>query len=183
MSEAWSAYTDHNPIEVHLVKGWVFRVPPPSHSKMRRPNWRALRGSGESATVAREALAAELDRRVGLEPPVSWSEVVDLGLGVAKAVLGEEPKSDPRPWVRGCEPALREFDKAVSLASSRKRAATSWDEWREANYEVRRCKRRRVHGCGIRRSNGGMIRHVWRRIKPTKAMLLGCLPLFVSLSS
>ena len=98
LSEAWSAYTDHNPIEVHLVKGWVFRVPPPSHSKMRRPNWRALRGSGESATVAREALAAELDRRVGLEPPVSWSEVVDLGLGVAKAVLGEEPKSDPRPW-------------------------------------------------------------------------------------
>ena len=142
-SESWSAYTDHNPIEVHLVKGWVFRVPPPSHSKMRRPNWRALRGSGEAATVAREALAAELDRRVGLEPPTSWSEVVDLGLGVAKAVLGEEPKSDPRPWVRGCEPALREFDKAVSQASSRKRAATSWDDWREANYEVRRCKRRR----------------------------------------
>ena len=49
---------------------------------MRRPNWRALRGSGESATVAREALAAELDRRVGLEQPVSWSEVVDLGVGV-----------------------------------------------------------------------------------------------------
>ena len=45
--------------------------------------------------------------------------------------------------MRGCEPALREFDTAVSLASSRKRAATSWDEWREANYEVRRCKRRR----------------------------------------
>ena len=110
---------------------------------MRRPNWRALRGSGESAVVAREALAAELDRRIGLEPPVSWSEVVDLGLGVARAVLGEEPKSDPRPWVKGCEPALRVFDKAVSLASSRKRAATSWDEWREANYEVRRCKRRR----------------------------------------
>ena len=110
---------------------------------MRRPNWRALRGSGESAVVAREALAAELDRSVGLEPPVSWSEVVDLGLGVARAVLGEEPKSDPRPCVRGCEPALRVFDKAVSLASSRKRAATSWEEWREANYEVRRCKRRR----------------------------------------
>ena len=122
MSEAWSAYTDHNPIEVHLVKGWVFRAPPPSHKKMRRPNWRALRGSGESATVARAALAAELDRRVGLEPPVSWSEVVDLGLGVARAVLGEEPKSDPRPWVRGCEPALRVFDKAVSQATSRKRS-------------------------------------------------------------
>ena len=37
--------------------------------------------------------------------------------------------------MRGCEPALREFDQAVSQASSRKRAATSWDEWREANYE------------------------------------------------
>ena len=35
------------------------------------------------------------------------------------------------------------FDKAVSLASRRKRAAASWEEWREANYEVRRCKRRR----------------------------------------
>ena len=89
--------------------------------------------------MAREALATEMDRRVGLDPPDSWREVVDLGLGVARAVLGEEPKLDPRPWVRGCEPALR----AVSLASSRKRAAASWEEWREAHYEVRRCKRRR----------------------------------------
>ena len=97
----------------------------------------ALRGSGEPAVVAREALATEMDRRVGLDPPDSWREVVDLGLGVARAVLGEEPKLDPRPWVRGCEPV---FDKAVSLASSRKRAAASLAEWREAHYEVRRCK-------------------------------------------
>ena len=125
------------------LRGGFFRAPPSSHKKLRKPTWLALRGSGDSAVVAREASATEMDRRVGLEPPASWREVVDLGLGVARAVLGEEPKSDPRPWVRGCEPELRVFDQAVSLASSRKRSATSWEVWREANYEVRRCKRRK----------------------------------------
>ena len=143
LSEAWPAYTDQNPIEVRLVEGWVFRAPTSSHKKLRRPNWLALRGVGESATVARGALATEMDRRVALEPPASWKEVVDLGLGVARAVLGEEPKPDPRPWVRGCEPELRVFVQAVLQASSRKRSAGSWSEWREADYDVRRCKRRR----------------------------------------
>ena len=93
--------------------------------------------------VARETLAIEMDRRIGLDPPDSWREVVDLGIGVARAVLGEEPRSDLRPWVRGCESELRVFDQAVSLASSRKRSATSWEGWREASHDVRRCKRRR----------------------------------------
>ena len=74
--------------------------------------------------------------------PNSWSEVVDLGLGVARAVLGEEPCSDPRPWVRGCERELQGFDQAVSQASSRKHKADSEAAFRAASYEVRRCKRR-----------------------------------------
>ena len=85
------------------------------------------------------ALSAELDRRVAESEPNSWSEVVDLGLGVARAVqsvLGEEPCRDPRPWVRG-------FDQAVSQASSRKRKADSEAAFRAASYDVRRCKRRR----------------------------------------
>ena len=53
--------------------------------------------------IAREVPATEMDRRIGLDPPSSWREVVDLGLGVARAILGEEPKPDPRPWVRGCD--------------------------------------------------------------------------------
>ena len=52
-------------------------------------------------------------------------------------------KKDPRPWVRGYEVELRVFDRAVSEASSPKRAAESWDDWRVASYEIRRCKRRR----------------------------------------
>ena len=50
--------------------------------------------------------------------------------GVARAVLGDEPCRDPRPWVRGCEGALQ-------------RKAESEAEFRAASYEVRRCKRRR----------------------------------------
>ena len=76
--------------------------------------------------------------------PQPWPEVASLGLGVARAILGEEPKKDPRPWVRGCEKELVIFDQAVSQASGRKRAAESWDDWREANREVRRSKRRRT---------------------------------------
>ena len=41
-----------------------------------------------AAQTARAALSAELDRRVAESEPNSWSEVVDLGLGVARAVLG-----------------------------------------------------------------------------------------------
>ena len=42
-------------------------------------------------------------------------------LGVARAIFGEEPKKDPRPWVRGCENELVTFDQAVTQASCRKR--------------------------------------------------------------
>ena len=111
---------------------------------MRRPNWVSLRGSGDAANVARSALATELDRRVADEQPTTWPEVVSLGLGVARAVLGEEPKKDPRPWVRVCEKELVTFDQAVTQASRRKRAAESWDDWWEANREVRSSKRRRT---------------------------------------
>ena len=88
-------------------------------------------------------MATELDRRVGDEQPATWSELVTLGVGVARAVLGEEPKRDVRPWVRGCEPELSGYDQAVSSASIRKRQAETWEEWSESVAEVRRCKRRR----------------------------------------
>ena len=142
---SWSAYTDHNPIEVKLAKGWVFRYQGRSLSKqVRRPNWVALRGVGPAVTTAREALAAEMDRRCQLDAPSSWTEVVDLGIGVARAVLGEETKKDPRPWVRGCEATLLDLDQQVSRAASRKRAAEDEVTEREAGYEMRRCKRRRA---------------------------------------
>ena len=111
------AYTDHNPVEVKLAKGWVYHAPPRTPRKLRRPNWVVLRGSGEAAQVARSALATEMDRRVGEEQPATWSDLVSLGLGVSRAVLGEEPRMDPRPWVRGCEPELSSFDQEVSRAS------------------------------------------------------------------
>ena len=28
LGTSWSAYTDHNPVEVKLAKGWAFRAPP-----------------------------------------------------------------------------------------------------------------------------------------------------------
>ena len=133
---SWSAFTDHNPIEVKLAKGWVFRFPGRSLSKK-------VRGVGPAVTTAREALASEMDRRFQTDAPSSWTEVVELGIGVAR-VLGEEPKRDPRPWVRGCEATLLDFDQQVSRAASRKRAADNEGTWREAEYEMRRCKRRRA---------------------------------------
>ena len=144
VGESWSAYTDHNPVEVRLAKGWVYRAPPRTPRKLRRPNWLLLRGSSGSAQTAREALATELDRRVGDEQPTTWSGLVNLGVGVARAVLGEEPKRDVRPWVRGCESELANYDQAVSRASIRKRQAETWEEWSESVVEVRRCKRRRL---------------------------------------
>ena len=140
----WSAYTDHNPAEVKLAKGWVYRAPPRTPKKLRRPNWSLLRGSGEAAQVARGALATELDRRVSDEQPTTWPDLVTLGVGVARAVLGEEPKRDARPWVRGCEPELASYDRDVSRATVRKRQAETWEEWTESVAEVRRCKRRRL---------------------------------------
>ena len=89
-------------------------------------------------------MATELDRRVGNEQPTTWPELVAVGGGVARAVLGEEPKRNVRPWVRGCESELEVYDQAVSRASIRKRQAETWEEWSESVAEVRRCKRRRV---------------------------------------
>ena len=34
VGEAWSAYTDHNPVEVKLAKGWVYRAPPRAPSSL-----------------------------------------------------------------------------------------------------------------------------------------------------
>ena len=138
--ESWAPYTDHNPIETKLVKGWIHRTPFRPPTRMRRPPWKVLRGTGKGAQVAQAALSAELDRRVA----ESWTEVVDLGLGVARAILGEEPRRDPRPWVRGCEGELRELDRAVSAAFSRKRNADDIAVFQAASYEARRCKRRRL---------------------------------------
>ena len=59
-------------------------------------------------------MATELDRRVVDEQPTTWPELVTLGVGVARAVLGEEPKRDVRSWVRGCEPELSFYDQATS---------------------------------------------------------------------
>ena len=44
IGENWSAYTDHNPAEVKLAKGWVYCAPPRTPKKLRRPNWSLLRG-------------------------------------------------------------------------------------------------------------------------------------------
>ena len=55
----------------------------------------SLRVSGESAMLAQFALATELDRRVTEEQPSTWGEFVELGLGVARAILSKEPKKDP----------------------------------------------------------------------------------------
>ena len=76
VGEAWSAYTDHNPVEVRLAKSWVVRAPPRTPRRARRPYWVSLRGSGDAAQVARSALATELDRRVADEQPTTWPEVV-----------------------------------------------------------------------------------------------------------
>ena len=40
---------------------------------------------------SRSALATELNRRVVDDQPTIWPEVVSLGVGVARAGLGEEP--------------------------------------------------------------------------------------------
>ena len=63
LTESWSPYTDHNPIEVRLVKGWIHRTPFRPPARMRRPHWKLLRGTGEGAKAAQDALSAELDRR------------------------------------------------------------------------------------------------------------------------
>ena len=125
LGESWSAYTDHNPVEVRLAKGWVYRAPPRTPRRLRRPNWVALRGSSDGAVLARAALATELDRRVTEDQPTTWSDVVSLGVGVARAVLGEEPRQDHRPWVKGLERELSTYDQAVSGAYNRKRQADS----------------------------------------------------------
>ena len=41
--EIWSAKADHNPVEVKLAKGWVYRAPPRTSRCLCRPNWVALR--------------------------------------------------------------------------------------------------------------------------------------------
>ena len=83
-----------------------------------------------------------MDRRVNEDQPSSWQDVVELGVGVARAVLGEEPKKDPRPWVRGGEAELLVLDR--SLGPSRKRSAETAEQWHDANVDVRRSKRRRL---------------------------------------
>ena len=62
-----------------------------------------------------------MDRRANADQPSSWQEVVELGVGVARAVLGAEPKRDPRPWVRGGEAELLVLDREVPTANGRKR--------------------------------------------------------------
>ena len=148
-SPTWSAYTDHNPIEVRLAKGWVFRQPPEMKAKQRRPYWASLRGIGEGPKMEKEALAPELGRRMRVEQPQSCSDDAGLVLSeVASAVLGPEPPRDSRPWVVGLETELRHFDDAVAQASSRKRSAVDDDEWRSAQKAWDRPNTGGQHGYG-----------------------------------
>ena len=105
-SPTWSAYTDHNPVEVRLAKGWVFRQPPRLMGKRKRPHWALLRGVGDGPRLAKEALATELSRRMAEEQPTSWSDLSGLGLDVSLAVLGSEPQRDSRPWCLGWKLSL-----------------------------------------------------------------------------
>ena len=134
VGEAWSAYTDHNPVEVRLAKGWVFRAPPRTPHCIRRPNGVSLRGAGDAEGLACSAPATELDRRVAEEQPTTWHEVTSLGLGVARTILGEEPKKDPRPWVCGCENELVTFDRAVAQRGRRNLGMSGGS--RIARYDV-----------------------------------------------
>ena len=176
LGESWSAYTDHNPVEVRLAKGWIYRAPPRTPRRLRRPDWVALRGSSDGAVTARAALATELDWRVTEDKPATWSEVVSLGVGVARAVLGEEPVQDHRPWVKGLEHELSTHDQAVSGAYTRKRQADSLEELRESLAEIRRCKRRRSAWLRAKEVEwwDDKARALGRyRTKPTKVILLG----------
>ena len=88
-----------------------------------------------------------------------------MGLGFARAILGEEPKKDPRPWVRGCENELATFDRAVTQASCKKRVAEFWqngESWL-ASYDV--VSDDALPGWGIRSLLGGTIRHNKFRIR------------------
>ena len=67
-------------------------------------------------------LRLELNRRVA----ATWFEVVSLGVGVARAVLGEEPLQDSHPWVRSSSQELSAYDYVVSRASVRMRQAEFW---------------------------------------------------------
>ena len=109
--------------------------PPRTPRRTRRPNWASLQGSGGAAQVARSVLATELDRRVVGKQPTTWPEIVSLGLGVARAIVGEEPKKGPRPWVRGCENELVSFDRAVAQASSQKWEADKEVAWWDAKAQ------------------------------------------------
>ena len=103
-----------------------------------------LSGASEAATTARSALSVEMDRRVNEDQPSSWQDVVELGVGVARAVFGEDPKKNPRPWVRGGEAELSVLDREVSRANGRKLSAVTAEQWHDANVDVRRSKRRRL---------------------------------------
>ena len=87
-------------------------------------------------TTARSALSVEVDRRLNEDQPSSWQDVVELGVGVARAVLGEEPKNYPGPWVRGGEAELLVLDREVSRATGRKRSAETAEQWHDANVDV-----------------------------------------------
>ena len=80
-SPTWAAYTDRNPIEVRLAKGWVFRQPPRVSPKRRRPHWILLCGVGDGPRLAKEVLVAELDRRVREEQPQSRCFGFGCGFG------------------------------------------------------------------------------------------------------
>ena len=149
-SPTWSAYTDHNPIEVRLAKGWVFRQPPKMPVRRGRPHWASLRGVGEGPSLAKAALATELERRMQEEQPQSWATVADLGLEVASAVLGPEPPKDSRPWVLGFEAELQHHDVAVAQASSRKRSAVDDEGWRLPKGNGDRRNVVAQHGLGTR---------------------------------
>ena len=81
LAESWPPYTDTTPLRFVWPRGGIFRAVYRPARRLKRPNWRALRGSGDGAQMARAALSAELDRRVAETDPTSWQEVADLGSG------------------------------------------------------------------------------------------------------
>ena len=147
----WSVHTDHNPLEVKMAKGWVYKEKHRPPHRRRKPHWAKLRGTGVEPAQARESLSKAMDQATKTHTMTSWQEIAQVGLETALTTLGPEPERDPRPW-QGKEAQLLELDLAVARAFARKREAQDDQTRWEASCGVRRAKRQRA--AWLRRSEG-----------------------------
>ena len=120
----WSDYTDHNPVELCLRHGKLWRPPSSPSPSLHKPDVQKLRGHTPEAeslrqrwqTRVEEQLQRYRDAHAHTTPHETWEQICLICRNTAAQVCGIVSQSYDKPWLRGREENIQLLDQIIAQA-------------------------------------------------------------------